>query len=135
MQLCIQSCNICKNSVRLMVRGTTDFNGGAYTPSKTSPSYALTTLIIFRSGTVGKVRWLQLRDADTTCALFLRSLRPGVHLSSAPYDQLLAPQVSYLLLGRCSTDRPLTPCTDVRRHWFVQRRLGMALFFIAIGYG
>ena len=29
------------------VRGTTDFNGGAYPPPKTSPSYALTTLIIF----------------------------------------------------------------------------------------
>ena len=34
-------------SVRPEVRGTTDLCGGAYPPSKTSPSYALTTLIIF----------------------------------------------------------------------------------------
>ena len=49
----------------------------------------------------------------------------GVHLSWAPYDQLLAPQVSYLLLGRWSTDRPLTPCTDVSGRCYVQTRLGM----------
>ena len=53
-----------------------------------------------------------------------------VHLSWTPYDQLLAPQVSYLLLGRWSTDRPLTPCTDVRASWYVQTMPRMAPFFI-----
>ena len=38
------------------VRGTTDFNSGANPPSKTSPSYALTTLIIFRFGRTGRDR-------------------------------------------------------------------------------
>ena len=54
-----------------------------------------------------------------------------VHLSYAPYDQLLASQVSYLLLGRWSTDRPRTPCTNVSGHCYVQTRSGMTLFFIA----
>ena len=52
-----------------------------------------------------------------------------VHLSSAPYDQLISPQINYVLRGRCSTDRPLTPCTNVRRRWYVQTRSGMALYF------
>ena len=43
-------------SIRAEVRGTTYFNGGAYCPSKTSPSYALTTLIIFRYGRTGRDR-------------------------------------------------------------------------------
>ena len=43
-------------SVRPEVRGTTDFDGGAYPPPKTSPSYALTTLIIFRFGRAGRDR-------------------------------------------------------------------------------
>ena len=43
-------------SVRPEVRGTTDFDGGAYPPPKTSPSYALTTLIIFRFGRAGRGR-------------------------------------------------------------------------------
>ena len=47
-------------SVRPEVRGTTDFYGGAYPLSKTFPSYALTTLIIFRCGRTGRDRWLQL---------------------------------------------------------------------------
>ena len=57
----------------------------------------------------------------------------GVHLSWAPYDQLLVHQVSYLYLllhvGRGSTKRPPTPYTSVWRRWYVQTRSGMALFF------
>ena len=37
-------------SARPEVRGTTDFDDGAYPPPKTSPTYALTPLIIFRFG-------------------------------------------------------------------------------------
>ena len=59
-------------SVMPEVRGTTDFYGGAYPPSKTSPSYAFTTLFEVM----------------------------GVHLPWAPYDQLLAPKMNYVLLGR-----------------------------------
>ena len=47
------------------VQGTTDFNGGAYPPSKTSPSYALTTLSIFRFGRTGTDRKFSLRGANT----------------------------------------------------------------------
>ena len=43
-------------SVMPEVRGSTDFDGGAYPPSKTSPSYALTTLVIFRYGRAGRDR-------------------------------------------------------------------------------
>ena len=50
-----QLCAFAK-SVRPEVRGTTDFDGGAYPPPKTSPSYALTTLIIFRFGRAGRDR-------------------------------------------------------------------------------
>ena len=52
-------------SVRPEVRGTTNFNGGAYPPSKTSPPYALTTLIIFRQGGAGRDRKYMLSGADT----------------------------------------------------------------------
>ena len=45
-----------EKSVRPEVRGSTDFDGGAYPPPKTSPSYALTTLIIFRFGRAGRDR-------------------------------------------------------------------------------
>ena len=45
-----------RKSVRPEVRGSTDFDGGAYPPPKTSPSYALTTLIIFRFGRAGRDR-------------------------------------------------------------------------------
>ena len=43
-------------SIRPEVRGTTDFYGGAYPPSKTSPSYAFRTLIIFRCRLTGTDR-------------------------------------------------------------------------------
>ena len=43
-------------SIKPEVRGTTDFYGGAFPPSKTSPLYSLTTLIIFRFGRAGRDR-------------------------------------------------------------------------------
>ena len=51
---CVQIDGI--KSVRPEVRGTTDFDGGAYPPPKTSLSYGLTTLIIFRFGRAGRDR-------------------------------------------------------------------------------
>ena len=43
-------------SIKPEVRGTTDFYGGAFPPSKTSPLYSLTTLTIFRFGRAGRDR-------------------------------------------------------------------------------
>ena len=55
-------------SGRPEVRGTADFYGGAYPPSKTSPSYALTTLIIFRCGRTGRERYFHYETRGHCCA-------------------------------------------------------------------
>ena len=95
-------CTPCAKSVRPEVRGTTDFNGGAYPLSKASPSYARTTLINFRcEGERPETDGYNFQRRGHSLRTVLTHFEArGVHLSLATYEQLLAPQVIYLLLSR-----------------------------------
>ena len=66
------------------VRGTTDFYGGAYPLSKTSPSYALTTLIIFCWGRAGGTDSSIPRHADTVAHHFCANCGGGVVYAMSP---------------------------------------------------
>ena len=80
-----------------------------------APLYALTTTSFFAADGRAETNGYNFeRCGHRLCTVLTQFEARGVHVSWAPYDQLLAPQVRYLLLGRRSIDRPLTPCVHRR---------------------
>ena len=90
-------------SVKLEVRWTTDFFGGAYLPSKTSRSYALTTLIIFRCGRTdgAETNSFHFETRGPCCApIYTQFVAEGVVYAVGPVrPPHSAPNVNYHMLS------------------------------------